>query len=180
MTLLVDNQLSKRIATEPPLATEVIAGDFDRIDGKIQAASLDLTIGSIFIPGSEPAKPGGANCPKLYHSLATGQTAIIVTKEELRLAPDLAGIGFPPASVSLKGLLMTNPGHIDPGYRGRLHLTVINMSSAPFSLKSGERIIRVLFIPLTQNPSAPYNARRGISSTQPITPQLLEDLSAPR
>jgi len=82
------------------------------------------------------------------------------------LGDDLAGIAFPPASLSLKGLLTTNPGHIDPGYNGPLHLTVINMGRAPIALKAGERIMRVLFLVLTdKRPTTPYNARNMSSFT---------------
>src|ERR1700722_13808446 len=178
MSLLVDNQIRDRIADTSSLATDVVLKDFAGSDSKIQAASLDLTVGEIFIPGTDPNKPGGVNSPKQDHALRTGQTAVIVTKEELHLGDDLAGVGLPPASLSLKGLLMTNPGHIDPGYCGRLHLTVINMSRISFPLKRGDRIIRVVFIALAGTPSAAYNNRHPGASGPIITAQLLDDLSA--
>jgi dUTPase len=72
---------------------------------------------------------------------------------------DLVGLGFPPASLSIQGVLMTNPGQIDPGYRGPLHLTVINMSKDPLYLSHGQRIIRVIFAKLDAAPSADYGDR---------------------
>jgi dCTP deaminase len=177
MALLVDTQINQRLAHAPPLATGVRPNDFTGAESKIQAASLDLTIGGIYIPGVEEDKPGGAGLALNDHNLATGQTAVVKTKEELDLGADLAAVGFPPASLSLKGLLMTNPGHIDPGYNGPLHLTVINMSRVPFPLKVGDRILRVLFMPLDPHPDAPYNVRRPRTGRAAITPELLEKLS---
>jgi len=74
---------------------------------------------------------------------------------------------------------MTNPGYIDPGYEGPLHLTVINMSRTPFPLATGSRIARVLFIlPLSNKPDAPYNARHPQGRSPRIRSELLEYLSA--
>jgi dCTP deaminase len=178
MTVLVDHQINELLVGPQPLATHVPQNDYQGATSRIQAASLDLSIGGIFIPGTDPEKPGGAYTPLNEFSLAQGHTAVIRTKEELHLGPQLAGIAFPPASLSLKGLLMTNPGHIDPGYHGPLHLTVINMSRLPFGLKISDRIIRVLFVELGDEPDAPYNMRHpNVLPTSPITPELLERLS---
>ena len=179
MTMLVDHQIAALQAKDQPLATEVPADDYQTAGSKIQAASLDLTIGDIYIPGTDNDKLGGANTPLGEITLEQGHTAVIRTKEVLHLGSDLAGIAFPPASVSLKGLLMTNPGHIDPGYHGSLHLTVINMSHVPFSLKKGDRIVRVLFIPLEINqPAAPFDARHPRPELpNPISSELLGRLS---
>src|SRR5262249_24020852 len=110
----------------------------------VHSTSLDLTIGEIFIPGTSPDDLGGSNRAKREHNLGQGHTAVIRTREILRMGPHRAAIGFPPAHVSLKGLLMTNPGHIDPGYEGPLHCTVINMGQESYALNRGDRLIRVL------------------------------------
>lgn len=183
MSLLVDHQIAKRQRSSQPLAEDPLAedgpaDDFQKADSNIQAASLDLTIGEIYIPGTDKEKPGGADTPLKEISLKQGHTAVIRTKEVLHLGSDLAGIAFPPASISLKGLLMTNPGHIDPGYRGYLHLTVINMSHDLFSLRAGDRIMRVLFISLEPKSEIPYDVRHpGPELPKPITSELLGRLS---
>jgi dCTP deaminase len=84
----------------------------------------------------------------------------VQTKEELDLPRDLAAIGFPPSSeVSSRGLLTTNPGHVDPGYRGRLKFTVINMGRESFHLKRGDIIVTLLFFRLDQSPKKSYPER---------------------
>jgi dCTP deaminase len=156
---------------------QVPEGDYHGAHSKIQAASLDLTIGNIHVPGTEDDRPGGAFTPLTEYALSQGHTAVLRTRETLNLGPKLAGIAFPPATLSLKGLLMTNPGHIDPGYRGHLHLTVINMSRESFPLRRGDRICRVLLIPLNEKAEAPYNDRHPGVRPSPITSELLGRLS---
>jgi len=68
--------------------------------------------------------------------------------------------------------LTTNPGHVDPGYQGRLSFTVINMGQVNYHLKRGDRIVTVLFTRLAQH------ARRGYGEVPgDIDAELLERLS---
>jgi deoxycytidine triphosphate deaminase len=164
MSILVDWQINDRLKLTPPLATHVTVDEFRNENSKIKAATLDLTIGGIYLPGTENCKPGGVYAPLAEHTLSQGRTAVIKTKEVLNLSADLAAVAFPPAGLSLKGLLMTNPGHIDPGYAGPLHLTVINMSHTPFPLSTSDRIIRVVFIKLDKEPKSTYADRHTSSA----------------
>ena len=175
--MLVDHEIATRQASAQPLATDVPADDYSTAKSKIQAAAVNLTIGDIYIPGREKDKPGGADTPLGEIALKQGHTAVIRTKEVLKLGSDLAGIAFPRASKSLKGLLMTNPGHIDPGYSGPLHLTVINMSREPHSLRRGDEIVRVLLIALRMRPEVSFDVRWPGTFATPITSELLDNLS---
>lgn len=191
MTFLTDNEILNLLQIDDgkPLATGIAPDN----TSQIKAASLDLSIGSIYLPKSNNRSyllqiikfiqsklllmqddvPLAHQC----YCLGIGETAVIKTKEILNIPPDLVGIAFPPASLSLQGLLTTNPGHIDPGYEGPLHLTVINMSREPFPLKAGDRIIRVLFARLGQTPQTPYNVRYPKTGKSVINENLLETLS---
>jgi deoxycytidine triphosphate deaminase len=177
MTVLVDRELDQLLATSPPLATNVPRGDFSGPRSQIQAASLDLTIGDIFIPGTDANKPGGSGSPHTKVCLREGRIAVIRTQESLALPSNLVALGFPPASLSIQGVLMTNPGQIDPGYRGPMHLTIINMSKEPLPLQRGQRVIRLIFAKLDAVPSADYQARHPDRVASPITDELLQALS---
>jgi len=179
MAFLTDGEIGDLLKPTqvPPLATEVDPTNIANATSQIQAASLDLTIGAIYLPGSGQSGHGSSQWPLVDYCLGTGETAVIKTKEVLCLPPDLAGIAFPPANLSLKGLLTTNPGHIDPGYSGPLHLTVINMSREAFALRAGDRIMRVLFARLSGESQTPYNIRYQGSTRSVITRELLERLS---
>jgi dCTP deaminase len=96
--------------------------------------------------------------------------------EVFNLPPNIAGFGFPPSSVSAGGILMTNPGHVDPGYVGRLSFTLVNMGKKGFELAVGKAICTVLFFELSQNPAADWTQRGNIASTPTYRQQLLSKL----
>lgn len=188
MKLLVDRNLLEYVnpkapkdgmACPKPLATE-IPSEKGRWNTKIQPSSLDLTVGRILLPTknrrewpwskSQPANSAGRS----YH-LREGETAIVETLEKLNLPSNVAALGFPPSSVSMGGLLMTNPGHIDPGYTGHLRFTVINMARKPYPLEAGNSICTVLFFLLDEAnvPEIPFDKLDQTgrkSATSPTNP----------
>jgi len=139
-------------------------------DSPIQPTSLDLTIGEIYLPGVDSTATGSISNPLKTRIVEQGHTAIIVTKESLSFPSDLAGIGFPPSRLSIKGLLMINPGQIDPGSEGPLHFTVINMGKDAITLRESDVIFSLMFIKLHQG------AERNLSerSEGPIKYNLQE------
>jgi hypothetical protein len=94
-----------------------------------------------------------------------GQTAVLTTTETLNMPANVAGVGFPPSSVSIKGLLMTNPGHVDPGYAGPMHFTVINMGRLPYTLRIGDRICTLLLFELDSDVQADWRHRSGLPAS---------------
>jgi len=177
MSVLADHQIDKLLGAAEPLTTDVPPDDFSGAGSRIQAASLDLTVGDIFVPGVKADEPGGADAPRSDLVLDEGHTAVVRTFETLRVPDTLVAIGFPPSSLSIKGVLMTNPGVIDPGYPGPLHLTIINMSKEPLCIRRGDRIMRVLFMRLDSPPTAGYAARHPAPVGEPVTDALLRKLS---
>jgi dCTP deaminase len=186
MRLLVDTELNDALRQAQAMARGIptpLDDGFGRRT-QVQAASLVLTVGDIFVPGTKPDELGGCNNGRRVYELKQGHTVVIRTRETIHLGQRQAGIGFPPAFQSLQGLLMTNPGHVDPGYNGPLHCTVINMAHSPFRLERGDHIIRLLIFQLANNesaPQAPYYVRAGLAADQivssPIDNDLLDRLS---
>jgi dCTP deaminase len=96
-------------------------------DNPFQQCSLDLHVGFIYVPESKD-DDGSMSQPKIHeHSLCPGGTVLIRTREKIVLPNDVGAICFAPSSKALGGLMITNMGHVDPGYSGNLHFTVINM-----------------------------------------------------
>ena len=158
--LLSDEELLK---LDPTIITGLDrSGDLCGARSRIQPASVDLTIGDIFLPEMNQDQDGSLQKPLKFHRLRSGHTAIVQTEEKLDLPSDLAAIGFPPSSVSSQGLLMTNPGHVDPGYKGRMKFTVINMGRESFSLKTGDIIVTLLFFRLTRAAKRSYSERNPV------------------
>jgi len=111
----------------------------------LQPSSFDLTVGTIYLPETKATAPGGIDRPLRKWALPPGHTAVVETAETLDMPKDVAAFGFPPARLSVQGLLMTNPGHVDPGYVGKLRFTVINMGKKDLTLEQGQAVATLLF-----------------------------------
>ena len=175
MNLMRDQELIEAIAVQAP-AVPYVEGlllptaDIDRYskDSPVQASSVDLHIGNIYLPGEKETDLGGARQPRASHSLTTGETAVITTLETLHLPGNVSAFGFPPSSVSFKGLLMANPGHVDPGYNGQMRFTVINMGKESYPLARGGRIVTLLLFRL-ENAVHTNWAQRNPAGSHPPT-----------
>lgn len=156
-----------------------LAGGFEDDSSRdpIQPSSVDLTIGSIVVPGTAPEEFGSLENRREILSLDPGGTAVVETNETCRFPAHIGAIGFPPASVSAQGLLMTNPGHIDPGYDGGLSFTVINMGRQPFRLARGDRIVTLLLFRLGRDVASDYKKRNPDTPHGRISQDTLNMLS---
>ena len=138
--------------------------DFTREDyaaeHQIQPSSVDLTIGEIHVPPGAEIENDDPLPYVRQHSLEPGQTAFVVTFQTCRFADDIGAIGFPPASLSAKGIITTNPGHVDPGYEGKLSFTVINMGRKTLELRHGDAIVSLLLFRLDQPATRGYGGRK--------------------
>jgi deoxycytidine triphosphate deaminase len=177
--LLTDQDLRPLLET----TTSIIEGfdvpcDWDSKDSLIQPSSIDLHVGAIFRPGVKPGRSGSASHPRSQLSLGTGETAIVQTKESINLPADYAAFGFPPSSISSQGLLMTNPGHVDPGYSGTLSFTVINMGREPFNLGPKLPIVTLLVFKLSKSAGKDYMSRRAGTSSSKVTQEKIDLLCA--
>jgi dCTP deaminase len=166
--LLRDEEIYKLLQGNPPLVTNVTIDALDyTADSWVQSASLDLHVGNIYVPETDPETFGGTNNPKDNHVLEAGHTAVIVTNEILDLPNDIAAIGFPPSHISARGVLTTNPGHVDAGYNGPLSLTIINMGRTPFEIRRGDLMITLLFFRMSGPAHASYRVRVGHQQQRP-------------
>src|SRR4051812_5907342 len=103
--LLRDQQIAEMLKSNPPLASDVRTRS-DPEESQVQPSSLDLSVGRVFLPEVDPWQSGGADRPLSEHLLGPGATAVVETHETLHVPSNIAGIGFPPDSVSSRGLLM--------------------------------------------------------------------------
>lgn len=118
-------------------------------DLAVHPAKIDLHVGLIYAPGSPKDER------KKNHILRSGGVAYVETLEDICLPPNMMGLMFPKSGhVAQMGLLLTNVGHVDPGYKGKLTYTVINMSPGRFVLKAGDALAYLMLYQLT-NASEP-------------------------
>jgi len=131
-------------------------------DSPVQPASLDLSVGTVYSPCTEEQNKPGDPIGTEQYILRPGRTAIVLTREELKMPSNLAAIGFPPSKeMSSQGILMTNPGQVDPGYEGPMRFTVINMGSKDFVLRKGDPIVSLVFLQLTANSAKDWLTRHS-------------------
>ena len=102
-----------------------------------EAAGLDLVAA---VPKSNPVK------------LAAGARALIPTGLCFELPKGFEAQVRPRSGLALKhGITVLNtPGTIDSDYRGEVQVILINLGSAPFVVRRGERIAQLIVAPVTQ------------------------------
>jgi|SRR5579872_710826 len=138
----------------------------------IQPASIDLHIGGIYLPGKTASEAGGEERPLREYLIGTGNTVLISTAEELNLPVGIGGFAFPPSSFAAKALLITNPGHVDPEYRGPLRFTLINMGHEEHKLQMGEKIGTLVLFRLDRPCAAGWFTRHKEEGRLPNTEDL--------
>jgi deoxycytidine triphosphate deaminase len=181
MKLLTDTDLHQWMIHTSPIIKGVPkppGGNWFAPDSAVQPCSIDLHIGEIFLPETKKDEPGHQDSPIRKHILEAGHTAVVTTRESFSLPPDIAGIGFPPDSVSSQGILMTNPGHVDPGYKGSLRFTLINMGSGDYELREGDSIVTMLLFELSSPVQKDYASRRAGQSKHGGIQDTLNHLAA--
>jgi len=165
MCLLSDRELFERVHGEPPMIQDLPSMDWREKSSPIQPASIDLHVGRIFVPTAKSHNDEPFT-PKRGHVLEPGETAVVTTAEILNLPPEIGAFGFPPTSISAMAVLMTNPGHVDPGFKGRMRFTLINMGRSSFSIAEGKEIVTLLFLRMSAKPEADYSERIRLAPGQ--------------
>jgi dCTP deaminase len=160
MSTLTDREIVELLQPPTPLLSNFSAPhDWYAKDSFVQPSSLDLHVGNIFVPPKDEPKANDAVDKRIEYTLQPGQAAVVDTLEELNLPSNIMAFGFPPTSISNRAVLMTNPGHIDPGYRGKLGFTLINMGREPFVLTKGKTIVTLLMVKLAAAPNKDFIQR---------------------
>jgi deoxycytidine triphosphate deaminase len=129
---------------------------------RIQPASYDLVIGTIFrdkqIINASHARA------KDPIEIAPGEVVTMLSLEELKLPNNICATAYAMNGQSSEGLLVLNPGHVDPGFKGPLTIVALNLRKVPIALQLGEPIFTVVFNKLAQSATPPYpnsNASRA-------------------
>ncbi len=121
----------------------------------IEACSYDMRIGTIFRGGQVV----NASHPDANKQIIVqpGEIISIFTLEELNLPAYIAATAFAKNEQSSRGLLVLNPGHVDPGFNGPLTVMALNMRKVPLAISRGDSIFTVIFEHLPKSTTSPYN-----------------------
>ncbi|MFL6307393.1 MAG: dCTP deaminase domain-containing protein, partial [Candidatus Sulfotelmatobacter sp.] len=169
--MLSDKELIDLINDSSISGVRLPPDQFSR-ESPVQAASVDLHIGGIYLPGAAADEAGGENQPLREHLLNTGDTVLVRTAETLKLPSFIGGFAFPPSSFAVKALLVTNAGHVDPEYSGPLRFTIINMGHQPQKLEAADRVGTLVLLGTHKEPERGWTTRNGGPGRDPNTEDL--------
>lgn len=146
----------------------------------IEASSYDMRIGTIFRNGQIL----NASHPEAHKQIIVqpGEIISIFTLEELNLPSDIAATAFAMNQQSSRGLLVLNPGHVDPGFKGPLTVMALNLRRVPLAISRGSPIFTVIFEHLPKSTTSPYNKneprdRRELRYNEQNVEQAPKDLT---
>jgi len=108
----------------------------DAIAGMYQAASYNLRVGRIILPGGKDEQ--AFQIPPL------GMVKI-VSWERLELPKNVLGYATVKTGLSSNGILAINIGLVDPEYKGLLSSILINFSKNTYHLQRGDEFLRLTF-----------------------------------
>jgi dUTP pyrophosphatase len=85
--------------------------------------------------------------------LLPNHTLVVTTGISLAIPEGFVGLIFPRSGLASRGITLANSvGVIDSDYRGEIKVALVNKSTDPVSLKHGDRVAQIVFIPTTQFP----------------------------
>jgi deoxycytidine triphosphate deaminase len=149
MAFLTDSELKELLkSANPPIRGLDLSGNLDSIGSPIQPCSVDLRISEVFLPFRDEKADVNAVRRTSHHSLGVGESVKVTTVEEFDLGNDHGALLVAPARLTRRGIIVPDVGHVDPGFRGRLRITLINMGRHPYDLRSGDSIVTVLLFRL--------------------------------
>lgn len=129
------------------------------LEENLKASSYDLRIGTIYRSGKIHSVEGSENEDRMV-KLGPSEIVTMLTQERVHIPESYCGTVFAINSASSKGLLILNPGHIDPGYAGFISICAINLSSEEIWLRLGDPIFTILFHELNEATSHPYDSSK--------------------
>jgi dCTP deaminase len=165
--ILVDHAIQERLR----------AGDLqitNFADECVQPASYDLRIGELIHSPAEPGKPYNMATNGGAYRLPPYGAAILQTYEDLKIPDTMLGrIGLK-SGFARKGLLASTGPQIDPGFEGKLFISLFNLTAGAHVLKYKDSFLTIEFHTLDDTPTHPY--RGPYQGKYTVGPEVLDSL----
>jgi dUTP pyrophosphatase len=122
------------------------------MDNDKKEANMQLKVKRIVPQAKLPSygHPGDAGMD-LYAAvdrvLAPGELFAVPTGIKMAIPRGFVGLVWDKSGISLKGVHRL-AGVVDAGYRGEVQIVLINLSGAPFEIKTGMKIAQMLIQPV--------------------------------
>jgi len=126
----------------------------------VQQACYELRVGSIYYDLSDGARRYVLGPEHRYVLLKPHQLIVVITKESLRLPPDVVGRILMKGKLFSLGLQPVNT-YADPGFAGRLGIVIHNSSPSYIKLEEGESVAKIEFERLRKPVEHPYSGQHG-------------------
>jgi dCTP deaminase len=158
--ILVDTQIRDKVGS-----TGIVA-PFDT--NCVQPASYDLRIGSVVYAPPKPDEPMDLSANGGVYRLPPYGNAVLTTYENLKLPPNLLGrIGLK-SGFARRGIVASTGPQIDPGFKGKLFVSVFNLAAASHVFKYQDTFLTIEFHELEAAPEktyeGPYQGRYSIGA----------------
>lgn len=167
--IMVDTQI-RQLVKESHLGIEPFE------EGCLQPATYDLRIGNlVYSPGeSRPDKPIDLAINGGTYRLPPYGSAVLMTYETLSMPRNIVGRFGLKSGFARRGLFASTGPQVDPGFRGKLFISLLNLTPVSHVLKYLDTFLSIEFHTLDQPPektyAGPYQGRVDIG------PEILQDL----
>lgn len=134
-------------------------------EGKIQPASLDMTLGRQFkyLKGNQTLyfdrEPEYKEIYAEAFMLPGKSFCLATTRERINLPHNMSAFVEGRSSIGRMGLFIQNAGWVDPGFKGQITLELFNSTHNPIELRAGRRICQLVFAELKSPALNPYNGK---------------------
>lgn len=134
----------------------------------VEPATYDLRVGDRAVISTTSKVIDMQNARLLV--IEPGAMAILQSFEILELSKRVAGRVGPKTSLLRRGVFVAVGPQIDPGFKGRMFVNLVNLSPRPFSLHHQDRFLTAEFHLLASEPTkgyrGPYQGRTELSAEE--------------
>ncbi|ALA60177.1 dCTP deaminase domain-containing protein [Nitrospira moscoviensis] len=167
--ILVDHQIRDAVR-DGKLGIENFSEDL------VQPASYDLRIGNlVYSPSSShPDQPVNLSENGRAYRIPPYGTALLMTHETLTIPINMIGRFGLQSRYARRGLIASTGPQVDPGYKGKLSVSLLNLTPASHVISYLDPFLSIEFHSLDETPDRPYHG--PYQNMKAIGPEILEDL----
>lgn len=177
-TPLCDREISALCAGHEPLIAPFVSRQEGKPSYGLGSFGYDIRLGSRFLAPQEGSgmilDPKGARAEAFREiayegtlELPPGAFVLGESLERFALPPDILGLAFGKSSYARCGLIV-NTTPLEPGWKGKLTMALINASPLPIRLHVGQGIAQVVFL-RGERPTRTYSEKESGGAYQDQT-----------
>jgi dCTP deaminase len=163
--ILVDSQIRQAVQDKV-----LSISDFD--DDYVQPASYDLRIGPRIYEAPHPESPHDLSANGGGYRLPPYGMVVVESLENLVMAPQLAGRLGLKTDFTRRGMFASIGPQVDPGFRGKLFVSLFNMTATSHILQYREPFLTIEFHELAVRPDKIYDG--SYQDKVSVTPEIME------